>query len=65
MAQSTASAEMEPTTWEDALRSGSRSVRLSERLLSRSWLLPFPLPVEDPQAEAAGDQEARQEGDVT
>eukprot|EP00971_Amphidinium_carterae_P277754 5513090-Amphidinium_carterae.1 len=58
MAQATSSqAEVEPGNWEEALRLGSRSVRLTERLLSRSWLLPFPLPVEDPQADPAGEPE--------
>eukprot|EP00971_Amphidinium_carterae_P335168 6470859-Amphidinium_carterae.1 len=61
-AQSVApSAETEPVTWEEAIRVGSRSVRLAERLLARIWLMPFPLPVEEqpepPEPEQRADQE--------
>eukprot|EP00971_Amphidinium_carterae_P091237 1806049-Amphidinium_carterae.2 len=68
MAQSspplTSTLESDPVTWEEALRTGSRSVRLTERLLSRTWLMPFPLPVDSPQ-EQSGDQEQSAETGYT
>eukprot|EP00971_Amphidinium_carterae_P148206 2937560-Amphidinium_carterae.2 len=54
---------MEPATWEEALRIGSRNVRLTERLLAHGWLLPFPLPVEDPQGD--GGEQERTDGEYT
>eukprot|EP00971_Amphidinium_carterae_P326124 6456763-Amphidinium_carterae.2 len=65
MAQASLALEVEPTTWEEAIRLGSRNVRLTERLLSRPWLFPFPLPVDDLQADAGGDQETGQDGEFT
>eukprot|EP00971_Amphidinium_carterae_P076278 1506526-Amphidinium_carterae.1 len=55
----------EPTTWEEAIRVGSRNVRMTERLLSRCWLLPFPLPIEDAQDAGAEQEQAMEFTEMT
>eukprot|EP00971_Amphidinium_carterae_P347640 6489732-Amphidinium_carterae.1 len=55
------SAEVASLAWQEAMQEGHRSVKIAEKLLSRSWVAPCPLPVE---GQEAGSEEPEQYMDL-